>query len=1161
MRNLLRVSTIFLFFLGSYSGFSQDDVYIFGVVREAEFRKKVSGVEITVYKDGNKYNTVNTNSSGKYELILNFEHNYKVVYSYPGLVSKFLTFNLKDIPDVSKEGGSEISIDMELFKEIEGLDVSILDNPIGKFEYNPSTMEVNYNKEYTSQMKAQLAALMREYDRKSKEEADRREKMEQDFKNLVQKGDDAVRNKKYSDGVDFYADALVLKPDDENVKEKKRNAELEVAELLALKGKEDKYNTFINTGDKYFADQEWENALSSFESAAEIFPTESYPKTRITAINQKLDDIRNNAEKEATVAKLIKEGDALVAKDEFDSGIAKYNDCLALIAGHKLTLEQIKIANEKKKVWMLAQEKDQNYANLIADADTEFDANKFRESITIYKEALKLKSNESYPKEQINKAEGVIAKAGAEREKRNEFNKLVSAGDGKVNAKAYEDGINKYNEALVLYPDDDEVLNKIKLAEASLASVLAAGEIDKRYLAAIAAGDKSLGNKEYDAAKSSYNQALAIKENSDYPQRKLDEIEGILSGLAASELAMAKRERQQQFDKLVREGDENAINAAYNDAITSYEEALIIIEGDAVVLEKIENAKRKRQALSASEELDEQFAELISRADREFDTESYESAKNTYKAALEIRTDSYPKKRIAEIDLLLLELASRMDDEKKMDAFLALEKEGDGLVSEEDYLGGISSYESALAMIPDEKRVIDKKTKAEKKLAELSASTAIDEQYAGYISKADAAFSERSYRASRKLYQKAFTTKADDYPKNKIKEIDRLILSNERKAAEEEAAKLAGGNTNHEWNDNSSDVDRYIEEAEQNRKNSQNDKYAELLAYKMSVKTTNQEYNQKGETLRNNNYSKIVAERQGTESNLDKGDRLNKSNLNKSNDDIQSYENWMKQRSNEQEQASKDYYAEVVDQRNEYNRVYSAKSEVYMQYSREVQAEKEAQQNEVYTKSQEHQRKIKDNYYQSRELAAEQFRIFSGDNSSYEDNLKDVAYEKEDKVLNEKKYKRKQDSQIQNGIIESKGIEDSMNKMGEDDSRETQEAYDKLSSENEMRELEADRWKNNADLKREQANDEVRGGDYSGEKSYDNYSSGTKANQYQQGVTEETYTEGNNQIVKRVIVRGNKVDEYKMVVTKSGTYYFLNGTSITKNTWTRETSKKNPDLD
>ena len=57
------------------------------------------------------------------------------------------------------------------------------------------------------------------------------------------------------------------------------------------------------------------------------------------------------------------------------------------------------------------------------------------------------------------------------------------------------------------------------------------------------------------------------------------------------------------------------------------------------------------------------------------------------------------------------------------------------------------------------------------------------------------------------------------------------------------------------------------------------------------------------------------------------------------------------------------------------------------------------------------------------------------------------------------------------------------------------------------------------------------------------------AQEYPEGVTEESYTEGNKVIIRRVVVNGNKADEYSKVIAKWGTFYFKNGQSITEMMW------------
>ncbi|MBK9060296.1 MAG: hypothetical protein IPL81_10630 [Flavobacteriales bacterium] len=73
------------------------------------------------------------------------------------------------------------------------------------------------------------------------------------------------------------------------------------------------------------------------------------------------------------------------------------------------------------------------------------------------------------------------------------------------------------------------------------------------------------------------------------------------------------------------------------------------------------------------------------------------------------------------------------------------------------------------------------------------------------------------------------------------------------------------------------------------------------------------------------------------------------------------------------------------------------------------------------------------------------------------------------------------------------------------------------------------------------------------QRSYADYNRNELASQYQQGVTEESYTEGNKVIIRRVVVQGNKADEYSKVIAKWGTFYFKNGQSISEQIWSVNT--------
>jgi hypothetical protein len=75
-----------------------------------------------------------------------------------------------------------------------------------------------------------------------------------------------------------------------------------------------------------------------------------------------------------------------------------------------------------------------------------------------------------------------------------------------------------------------------------------------------------------------------------------------------------------------------------------------------------------------------------------------------------------------------------------------------------------------------------------------------------------------------------------------------------------------------------------------------------------------------------------------------------------------------------------------------------------------------------------------------------------------------------------------------------------------------------------------------------------------GTRAFADYNRSKLAQDYPPGVTEESYTEGNKVIIRRVVVNGNKADDYSKVIAKWGTFYFKNGQSISEHTWSQETA-------
>ena len=92
-------------------------------------------------------------------------------------------------------------------------------------------------------------------------------------------------------------------------------------------------------------------------------------------------------------------------------------------------------------------------------------------------------------------------------------------------------------------------------------------------------------------------------------------------------------------------------------------------------------------------------------------------------------------------------------------------------------------------------------------------------------------------------------------------------------------------------------------------------------------------------------------------------------------------------------------------------------------------------------------------------------------------------------------------------------------------------------------------------VRKENMEEAYEANDYRAPKSYMDFDANQLVNSYPQGVTEETYNESNKSVIRRIVIVGNKAFEYHKVVSRSGTYYFKNGISISKAIWDLESDK------
>ena len=153
--------------------YPQADVLVIdGFVRDQKDESKLAAVRVEVMQNGNDFAKTITKDNGKFEFKLPLEADYMLQFFKRGYVGKKISINARNIPPEDAAFGYEFGgWNVKLFREVEGLDVSILDKPIARIVYDTVANVFTYDKEYIKLVENEMEQMEKDYKKKLKEEA------------------------------------------------------------------------------------------------------------------------------------------------------------------------------------------------------------------------------------------------------------------------------------------------------------------------------------------------------------------------------------------------------------------------------------------------------------------------------------------------------------------------------------------------------------------------------------------------------------------------------------------------------------------------------------------------------------------------------------------------------------------------------------------------------------------------------------------------------------------------------------------------------------------------------------------------------------------------------------------------------------------------------
>ncbi|MBK6831659.1 MAG: hypothetical protein IPG92_13375 [Flavobacteriales bacterium] len=934
---------------------------------------------------------------------------------------------------------------------------------------------------------------------------------------------------RYDEAEGKYTEASGLKPEEKYPKDqlaaiakKKEELAKKAEEERLAKDIDEQYKARLAEAMQAFSGEQWDEAIAKYTEASTLKPKEQYPKDQIAAITKKKEDLAKQAEEARKQQEIderyqaaITAADEALAKEEWDAATAKYTEAGGIKPAERYPKDQLLVIGKRKAE---AEERarqaeiDARYQKLIEEADGAVGTEDYTTAKAKYQEASTAKPQERYPKDRIAEVDALIAekarKAEEERKAKEleaKYTELIRKADASFDGGKLSAALSDYKDALALKPEEEHPKTRIATIEGQLDEAAKAkaeeerlarekADRDQRYADLITTADRDFTAKRYEQARTSYSEAPGVKPEEKHPQDRLAEIETILAEIA----------RKAEADRL-------AMDQAAADRARKEEADRLAAELAAAEKARLDEEARRKQAEEAA--IAEQYRSLIAAGDLAFTKEDFEMARTKFTEAIGVKPEEkYPKDRIAAIDAEIARRdkdrseSERLAEQKRREEEERLRRE-----AEEAERARLASEEERARLEAERKAKEDADAEArrlaeERERALREDAKSVEERYRGIVVSADEALAAKEYERARGLYAEASDLRPDDtYPQAKMDQIDRILaeLERQRQEAELAAERKRQSDSEQRSHTNSTIDPRKVQEAEEfmreAREREEREKWARIQKLRDDLGA--EEASNASDALQRRDQEVVTKQRiEEGSAGLYHGDESRR------------------QVSAAEIQARKDALAALEAQHVERSAQGSARN------------------------------------YEAKLTMQDHFAEREKNASERQTNATAAAVTTAENIRNAESQRVAQANERTSA--QRRNVEQVIEQQAE------QQRRGALTTEERLRVIEDEKrsasareagYVQGSEQARARAKEQLDATSTGQPRTFAEFNRNKLAQEYPPGVTEESYTEGNKVIIRRVVVNGNKGDEYSKVIAKWGVFYFKNGQSITEAIWTRET--------
>nr|WP_321486181.1 hypothetical protein [uncultured Draconibacterium sp.] len=615
------------------------------------------------------------------------------------------------------------------------------------------------------------------------------------YQNLIEQGDQAIDELLFNEALGLFNQALEIRPSEQYPKTKITEINGLLAEQRKNQEDQKNYNDAMSEGERMYSKQFFDRALTSFENALSYKPGDIKATRRIEETKKQMKDILNRMEFD----KFISAADKAYKKEDYPEALSNYEQALELVPDEPRTKKRVEEISQI--LYTL-----NNFNEFVSQADKQFDAESYATAKSLYEKANELKAGDKHVQERIAEIAQIIAQQGVDEQ----YAQLIEQADNMLALKNYEDARGKYTEALQIKPKEQYPKDKLDEIASTLAEI---ARLNRQYKDLIAEGDRLFAREDYGGAKSTFAEAAQLKPEETYPPEMMDKIDGLIAeqerlAQAAAEaevarLAAIQAEKDKNYNDAIARADELFSAKNYEESRNEYRAALDIKPEESYPQQRIDEIGTVLSQLSAAQKA---YEEAVAEGDREFRREGWDAAIVAYNTAKQAKADeTYPDEQLAKIDSIVStrERLAREEAEAEAARLAAIQAEkdknyndaigrADELFSAKNYEESRNEYRAALDIKPDESYPKQRIDEIGTVLSQLSAA---QKAYEEAVAEGDREFRREGWNAAIAAYNTAKQAKADEtYPDEQLAKIDSIVSTRERLAREEaeaEAARLA----------------------------------------------------------------------------------------------------------------------------------------------------------------------------------------------------------------------------------------------------------------------------------------------------------------------------------------------------------------------------------